>query len=69
MRKKRRGRPAIHDEPTESLRVRVSAAQRLDLRRVAEDNGTNMSGVIREAVNEYVSDYRDRRLFRRAPKL
>jgi hypothetical protein len=62
------GRPPLDEEPaTTAIRVRVTPAQRLELRRVADENGTGMSGVIREAVNEYVSDYREtqRRPFRR----
>lgn len=72
MRKKRRGRPAIHDEPATSLiTMRVTPAQRLELQRVAEENGGSVSGIIRESVNEYVADYREKRHrpFRRAPKL
>lgn len=66
---KRRGRKPIAEEPArEIVRVRVTSAQRLDLKRVADDNGTGISGVIREAVNEYVSDYREHRLFRRHTK-
>jgi hypothetical protein len=62
---KRRGRPPLNEEPaTERINVRLTSAQRLELRRVATDNGTGMSGVIREAVNEYVSDYGERRPFR-----
>ena len=38
--------------------VRVTPAQRLDLKQVAAENGTNVTGVIREAVNEYVADCR-----------
>lgn len=62
---KRRGRPPLNEVPaTERINVRLTSAQRLELRRVATDNGTGMSGVIREAVNEYVSDYGERRPFR-----
>jgi len=61
---KRTGRPPLNDVPaTTRISVRVTPAQRLDLRRVATDNGTGVSGVIREAVNEYVTDYDDRRPF------
>jgi metal-responsive CopG/Arc/MetJ family transcriptional regulator len=34
-----------------------------DLETVARDNATTRADVIREAVNEYVSDYRDRLVF------
>jgi hypothetical protein len=56
------GRPPLDDvAATSRVQLRVTPAQRLELRRVADENGTGMSGVIREAVNEYVSDYRDKR--------
>ena len=63
---KRIGRPPIYDVPTTArLYVRVTSAQRLALERVAEQNRTDLSGVIREAVNEYVTDYGERRVFPR----
>jgi hypothetical protein len=66
---KKTGRPPIADEAAkERITVRVTAAQRLELRRVASDNSTGMSGVIREAVNEYVGDYADRRPFVRTKR-
>lgn len=61
---KRRGRRPSDDPAAHPIVVRVTAGQRLDLRRVADENQTNLSGVIREAVNEYVADYRERRVFR-----
>jgi hypothetical protein len=58
-------RPARSDVPAnDAIRVRVTKAERRDLEQVARDNRTNMAGVIRDAVNTYVSDYRDRRVFR-----
>jgi hypothetical protein len=67
----RRGRPKLHEEPaTSAIHVRVTPAQRLELRRVAEENSASVSGIIRESVNEFVADYRERRRpFRRSPKL
>ena len=44
---------------TEAIRVRVSPAERRDLERVAQQNHTDVAGAIREAVNEYVADYRE----------
>jgi uncharacterized protein (DUF1778 family) len=44
---------------TETIRVRVTPDQKRDLERVAKENQTDVSGVIREAVNEYVSDFRE----------
>lgn len=64
MTKRPPGRPPIADVPaTERIEVRVTPAQRLELRRVATENGTGMAGIIREAVNEYVADYTDRQPF------
>jgi hypothetical protein len=60
------GRPPLNEvAATERIYVRVTPAQRLELRRVASDNKTHVSGIIREAVNEYVSDYGERNPFRR----
>jgi hypothetical protein len=56
----------LFDEPaSHRISVNVTPAQRLELRRVASDNGTGVSGIIREAVNEYVADYGERKPFRR----
>jgi hypothetical protein len=63
---KPRGRPRLADVPsTASLRVRCTPAQHLELRRVADENSMRLSAVIREAVDEFVGDYRDGRVFRR----
>jgi hypothetical protein len=59
------GRKPLHDVPASArISVAVTPAQRLELRRVASDSRSGVSGLIREAVNEYVSDYGERRLFR-----
>lgn len=66
------GRPPLDaDAASSCIHVRVTAAQRLELRRVADENGTGLSGIIREAVNVFVADYRERprRVFARSPKL
>jgi len=61
----RTGRPPLSDvAATQRITVRVTPAQRLELRRVASDNRTGMAGIIREAVNEYVADYGDHHPFR-----
>jgi len=63
---KRLGRPPLFDvAASERIYVNVTPAQRLELRRVAGDNGSAMAGVIREAVNTYVADYGGRRPFAR----
>lgn len=63
---KRRGRPRASEPAADVIRLRVTPAQRLELKRVAAENPGmgGMSGVIREAVNEYVADYKDTRIFR-----
>jgi len=62
---KRPGRPRLADVPvSSSFHVRCTPAQRLELRRVADENGQRLSTIVREAVDEFVSDYRDRRVFR-----
>lgn len=59
-------RPARVDEPASTrISVRLTPAERADLNRVARDNRVPAAKVIREAVNEYVADYRERVLFRR----
>jgi len=66
---KPRGRPRRDESVTEVIRVRVTPAQRLELVRVARENGTLVSEVIREAVDEYVSDYRESGIFRGTKRL
>jgi len=48
MSKRPTGRPPLHDVPvTARIYVRVTPAQRLELRRVASENQTGVSGIIR----------------------
>lgn len=64
MTRNKAGRKPLEDEPaSKTINVRVTPAQRLALKRVASENPSRggVSGVIREAVNEYVSDYDERR--------
>lgn len=44
---------------TETITVRVTPAERRDLEDVALHNGTDLVGVIRDAVNTYVADFRE----------
>ena len=54
------GRPRILDDLAETvIRVRVTRSEWRDLKQVAAENRTCVSVAIREAVNEYVSDYRE----------
>jgi hypothetical protein len=63
------GRPPLGDAPaTARIELRVTPAQRLELQRVATDNRLGMSGILREAVNEFIADYGERPVFvRRKP--
>jgi len=57
---RRRGRrPTFGSPATVAIVVRVTREQREDLRKVAKINQTNISGAIRDAVDGYVSDFRD----------
>ena len=59
------GRPRQFDRPASNrLTVRVTDQQRHDLEQVAKDNRQRLSGVIRDAVNTYVADYREQAVFR-----
>ena len=49
-----------YDEPATSvLRIRVTPTQQRELEVVARENQTTISAMIRDAVNEYVADYRE----------
>lgn len=54
------------DLATVVICVRVTAEQRRQLQDVARDNRVRMAQVIRDAVDEYVTDYREDPVFRRA---
>lgn len=58
-------RPRAFTEPaTEVIRVRVTRAQRRAIESVAAENNTSIAGVIRDAVDDYVADYRETGVFR-----
>ena len=46
------------------MAFRITPSQRRDLFEVARENRTSATDVLRDAVNSYVQDYRERRLFR-----
>lgn len=48
----------------DTIRVRVTRVQRIDLVQVAKDNRVRVYDVIRDAVDQYVADYRERLVFR-----
>ena len=61
------GRPPIYPQAaSERVVVRVTPAQRLELRRVADAQGTGLAGVIRELIDERVED---RRPFPKSPSV
>jgi hypothetical protein len=67
--KKPPGRPRLGEVPaTRSIRVRCTPAQHLELRRVAGETGQRLSTIVRDAVDEFVGDYCDRRVFRRTTR-
>ena len=57
-RKPRSGRPA-----NVIVCIRLTDDERLDLEHVANENKTTITDVVREAVNEYVADYRENSVF------
>jgi hypothetical protein len=58
------GRPLLFETQTsERIYVPVTPAQRLELQRVAAENGQSVAAVVRDAVNEFVSDYGERQPF------
>lgn len=59
-----RGRPPRQNEPsTAKVGVRLTSSERAELQRVARENRQSVASVVRDAVNEYVADYRERRVF------
>ena len=58
-------RPAVYGEPaTQAICIRVTPEQRVALEQVARENSAPLSAVIRDAVDTYVSDYREAKVFR-----
>jgi hypothetical protein len=59
------GRPVKFERAaSHAIRVRVTPQQRQALHSVARENRTRISDVIRDAVNTYVSDYKETQVFR-----
>lgn len=62
-------RPAQFGQPAvDAIRIRITVEQRRELEQVARENRTNLAAMIREAVNEYVADYREGAPVFRGPK-
>jgi len=62
---RRRGRPTrvAGERATARIWAFLTSTERQALDAVAHDNGLTVAQVIRDAVNEYVADYSDRRVF------
>jgi hypothetical protein len=62
---RRRGRPRRVEGEVASERIWgwVTPTERAALLWVATENGLEISQIIRDAVNEYVADYSDKRVF------
>lgn len=56
--------PQFEEAAKKLVVIRLTTVQHRDLQRVATENNTDVSGVIRQAVNEYVADYGETKLFR-----
>lgn len=62
--RRRPGRPALFGaRANRRIEFVVTDEQRRELEHVAADQGKPIATVIREAVNEYVSDYSERTVF------
>ena len=62
--RRRLGRPSLYgSRATQRIEFVVTVEQRRDLERVAAEQGKPLSTVIREAVNEFVGDYGERKVF------
>jgi hypothetical protein len=60
----RRGRRLRSNSPSKRMiKTRVTDAEKTDLREIAALEGTTMSEVVRSAINEFVSDFRERVVF------
>lgn len=58
------GRPALYGSRAHKrIEIVVTAEQRRELDRVAAEQKKPLATVIREAVNEYVADYGEKRVF------
>lgn len=62
--KRGRGQPPIFDVPlTRRFEIRLTETQYQDLTEVAAAEGKNPSSVVRDAVDCYVGDLRERKMF------
>jgi len=56
-------KPDREEVAVAAFRVRLTLAERRDLDSVARENHSTVSAVLRDAVNDYVADYRERAVF------
>ena len=58
------GPKPVDGEPADrAIYIRVTARQRAELAQVAAELDADISSIIRDAVNEFVGDYCERRVF------
>jgi hypothetical protein len=62
---RRRGpKPARGESATAAVSIRLTPTERRDLEQIAAENHhASLADAIREAINEYVADFRDRPCF------
>jgi hypothetical protein len=64
----RRGRPTrAGTRSTERIEIVVTCEERKALEQVAKDQCQPLATVVRDAVNTYVADYGEKRVFRAGP--
>lgn len=64
--RKKRGQPPIYGTPlTKKIEVWVTEEQFHDLKSVAQGENRKQSEVIRDAVDSYVGDFRERLVFKK----
>lgn len=60
----RRGRPTRGGEPaTKRREFRLTPPEDQDLKAISRETGAPVATIVRDAVNEYVSDFRERQVF------
>lgn len=63
---RRAGKPRRSDGlSAERVVVYITEREKADIQAVARENGHCVSTLVREAVNEFVADYREKRVFER----
>lgn len=61
---RRRGQPPRHGAPArEHLDVRITKDHKEGLKEIAAAEGRSVAAVVKDAIDEYVGDYRERKIF------